>query len=271
MDKPKRSEKRTRWRPTQAPAATEVKRTDSMSSISSSSSGNEETTDDIKPLNWQQQSLLSRRHSFRREPMPEWANEKTSEPALERRKKNMHRRCGSVEETKRSSDTLLPPLRYSVDDHSVTTKSAWRLVFGDLPKGAQKTSSDTTKAKTGVDWAATRRRSTTDMPPWYAPNRKDGKIIVKLGRGAGESFSSSKTSSFSALPARADSQPSSRSAQSPEARVAEVLDAASPSLGTGEGVASIYAGPTFSAAAPEPTTLPTPRFATRKSRPVLTH
>lgn len=269
--KPSCSEKRSRWRPTQAPHSTEVKRSTSMSSISSDE---ESTGDDKKALNWQQESLLSRPRSFQydtREPLPEWATEtkvKGNVSSSKSQKECLHRRSGSVEESSPSMEVLLPPLRYSLDDQRISSKGAWSFVFGGA-KGEQ------TKVGKVRDVAASKRKPSTDIPPWYATGgQKGSKIVVKLGKegrsethlpGDGQVIAIREQKGIGA-----HSSSSSMSVTEPSIAHA-LLSAHSSSKIEADSHAGVYAGPTFSAAAPEPALLPAPRFGQRRSRTILAH
>lgn len=208
-------------------------------------------------LNWQQTSMLASRKSLREsDRRPVWAfdsdssSEKQASTSLPASRKNSNK---NDQVNQQNYCKLLPPLRFS----SAPGKSAWRFV---LPSPNPST-------------------PVNDLPTWY--DGKSDDLTVILGSHRSSSISSSSSSSFTCLPSNADSSKEKESlesqmtsfdssfgqscqvettrfkSESPKSDTDSLVHSVLQSL-------SIYAGPNFSASAPEPCHLPFPSFLTRR-------
>jgi hypothetical protein len=187
-------------------------------------------------LNWQQASLVKTRRVTREADRSTWMAS-ASHSTIPSSSKGRKRRS----KTSQATPALLPPLRFS----AAPGKSAWRFV---LPSPNLSRSSD--------------------LPTWCGGKRDS--LVVTLGSPP----SSSDTSSPPPTPvndeqlASSDSEASLSSGSS--SCSTEGQNEARPGCSSINGLVSsmlgslsIYAGPSFSAAAPEPCKLPFPSFLSR--------
>lgn len=198
-------------------------------------------------LNWQQSSMLKSRRPLRESSQPAWASTSKSSSAKQASislttNKEKSRKSDKVDQDKCN---LLPPLRFS----SAPGKSAWRFV---LPSPNPPTPAN-------------------DLPMWY--DGKSDDLTVTLGSHRPCSISSSScpqsdSDSSKEEEESLDSQTTSfdstfsQSSHSKQTKVQKsdvdgLVHSVLQSL-------SIYAGPSFSASAPEPCHLPFPSFLTRR-------